>query len=242
MPTSQVVSTNGSDSSGAGGRLSIAIVDDHPPIREALRSRIEEEMGIDVVGEAGSKAKAFSLIEEQGPDVAIVDLSLSDGQGFELIEALQAECAETKVLVFSVRDETVYAERALRIGASGYVMKPAGTAEVLIAARRVAENGVHLSSEMTSRVLQGMRKEQTENLHFPIDKLTDRELQVFRLLGQGLTVESVAKRLEVTRKTAEAHRRRAKEKLGYETVDQVVSHAARWLQTEGHSPPASPTR
>jgi len=119
MPTSQVLSTNGSDSTSAGGRLSVAIIDDHPPIREALRSRIEEKMGMEILGEAGSKAKAFSLIEEQGPDVAIVDLSLSDGQGFELIEALQAECAETNVLVFSVRDETVYAERALRIGASG---------------------------------------------------------------------------------------------------------------------------
>jgi len=117
-------------------------------------------------------------------------------------------------------------------------MKPAGTAEVLIAARRVAENDVHLSSEMTSRVLQGMSKEETDNVHFPIDELTDRELEVFRLLGQGLAVGSVAERPQVTRKTAETHRRRAKKKLGYETVDEVVSHAARWLQAEDHRPPA----
>lgn len=187
-------------------------------------------MEMDVVAETGSVPEALPLIEEHAPDVAIIDLFLSDGYDFGFIEDLRAQCPGTGLVVFSMHEETVYAERALRAGASGYLMKPAGTEEVLTAARRVAENGVYLSPEMTSRVLQGMPKEQTETIHFPIDELSGRELEVFQLLGQGLTVDSVAERLGVACKTAETHRRRAKEKLGYETIDQVVSHAVRWIQ------------
>lgn len=187
---------------------------------------------MDVVGEAGSREDGFHLIKEQGPDVAVIDLSLSDGQGFDLIEVLQAECPETKVLVFSVHDETVYAERALRAGASGYVMKPAGTEEVLKAARHVAENGVYLSPDMTMRVLRKVQKGQEEKVRFPIDELTDRELEVFKMIGEGLTLDVIADRLGIARKTVETHRRLAKDKLGYESVNQVTTHAAQWAQAD----------
>lgn len=233
MPLPHAPSAPGSASDRESDRLTIAIVDDHPPIREAIRRGAEERMEMRVVAEASSTEEAFPLITERSPSVAIVDLSLSDGQGFGLIEALQAECPDTDLLVFSVYDETVYAERALRAGASGYLMKAASTAEVLRATRCVAEAGVYLSPEMTTRVLRGVQRGQAEEIRFPIDDLTDRQLQVFQMLGQGLSIETIANRLGLARKTVETHRRQAKEKLGYENIDAVMSHAARWVQAGG---------
>lgn len=233
MPSSHHPSAPGSASEGDADRLTIAIIDDHPPIREAMRRGAEERMGMRVVAEASSTEEAFPLIQEHSPNVAIVDLSLSDGQAFGLIEALQAECPDTDLLVFSVYDETVYAERALRAGASGYLMKAASTAEVLRATRRVAEAGVYLSPEMATRALRGAQRGQAEKIRFPIDDLTDRQLQVFQMLGQGLSIETIANRLGLARKTVETHRRLAKEKLGYENIDDVILHAARWVQAGG---------
>jgi len=129
-------------------------------------------------------------------------------------------------------DERVYAERALRSGASGYLMKPASTVEVLQAAETVADGGLYLSSQMTPLVVQETQNTDVEQVRFPIDELTDRQLEIFRLMGQGLTAERIADRLGLGQKTVEAHRRKAKEKFGYETLHQVVSHAARWVQAE----------
>lgn len=208
--------------------INLALIDDHPTVRSAIRSAAEDTMDIEVVAESSSAEEAFQWIEEQEPDVAVVDLSLSDGHGFDLLGNLQAHCPETSILVFSMYDETVYAERVLRAGASGYLMKAASAAEVLRAVRRVHEGGVYLSGKMTERVLKKMVEGQAEEARFPIDELTDRELQVFQMLGQGLTLSEIADRLSLARKTVETYRRRAKEKLGVDSAEKVVAHAARW--------------
>ena len=216
-------------------RLSVAIVDDHPAIRDALCQAVENRMSTEVVAESGSSEEALRLVEEHGPDVAIVDLSLSDGLSFGLIEALRGEHPETDILVFSMYEEKVYAERALRSGASGYIMKPAGTEEVLRAAEKVGRGGVHLSPNMTTRVLGETQNGQGKELRFPIDGLTDKELDVFKLVGRGMSASAIADELGLTRKTVEAHRRKAKEKLGYETIHEVTSHAVRWVQAEAQT-------
>jgi DNA-binding NarL/FixJ family response regulator len=214
--------------------VTIALVDDHPLIREALCAAADDRMDTKVVAEAGSAEDARRLISSRGPDVAIVDLSLGSGQGLEagfgLIKALRAECPDTSVLVFSVHEESVYAERALRAGAQGYLMKGVRTAKVLRAARRVADGKIYLSPDMTARVVRNASSSEESTTLFPIDELSDRELEVFRMLGQGLSTEAIASRLSLTRKTVETHRRVVKEKLGYESVTGVLSHAFRWMQ------------
>ena len=230
MPTAKVPSDPSSASHDRpADTVSVAIVDDHPAIREAVRHEVEQAMDMVVVAETDSAEEAFRLVREHDPDVAIVDLSLGNEHSFELIEAVQSQHPDTNLLVFSVHDETVYAERTLRAGASGYLMKGGSMAELLTAVRQVAEGRVYLSPQMTARVLRQMQEGETEAVHFPVDELTDRERQVFQMLGQGLSIEAIADRLDLTRKTVETHRRRTKEKLGYETIDEVVSHAARWV-------------
>jgi DNA-binding NarL/FixJ family response regulator len=234
MPSSPTAEHPDSPRATAGS-LSVAIVDDHPPIREALQRAIEKRMGMEVVAEAGSNEDAFRLIKEYGPDVAIIDLSLNDGLSFGLIEALHAECPETDLLVFSMHGEDVYAERVLRGGASGYVMKPTGTKEVLKAIEKVGYGEVYLSPEMTIRVRGRTVKGHGKELRFPIDELTGKELEVFKMVGRGMGIDEIANELGLTRKTIEAHRRKVKEKLGYETVHEVTAHAARWVQSEART-------
>lgn len=212
--------------------FSVTIVDDHPPIREAVCHEVEQAIDMTVAAEAGSPEEASRLVRECDPDVAVVDLCFGEGQGFGLIKALRAECPGTNVLVYSVYEETVYAERALRIGASGYLMKDAPMKQLRAALRQVAEGEVYLSPEMTGRILRRVQGGQGEEVRFPIDDFTNRELRVFRMLGQGLTIDAISDRLGLARKTVETYRRRAKEKLGYEKIDQVLSHAARWTQAE----------
>ena len=229
MPSSPTT-VHSTSTQAVANHLSVAIVDDHPAIREALRRTAESRMSMEVVAEAGSNEEALRLIKEHSPDVAVLDLVLRDGQSFSLIETLRAERPETGLLVFSMCDEAIYAERVLRGGASGYIMKPAGTEAVLKAAKRVGDGKMYLSSEMTTRVLLRAEKGSGKEIRFPIDELTSKELDVFKMVGRGMTAGAIADQLGLARKTVETHRREAKEKLGYETIHEVTSHAARWVQ------------
>lgn len=236
-------STGTSSYSGActADPISLAIIDDHPPIREAIRWQVEETIDLQMVAEADSASEAYRLIEAQPPDVAVVDISLEDGHCFGFIESVRSEHPNTRFLVFSMHDERVYTERALRAGAAGYLMKTCPLDVVLTGVRRVALGEVYLSAQMTDRVLRNKKRGQPEKIDFPLDELTNRELEVFRMLGEGLRPEEIADRLGIARKTVETHRRQAKEKLGYDTVDQVVAHAARWvLGVNTHQGPIRP--
>lgn len=216
-------------------RIEIVLVDDHPTTRDGIRRAVEKEMGASVVAEAGDWSTGFDLIEEHVPDIAVVDLSLPDGHGFDLLRNLQSRCPGVRLVVFSMFDEEIYAERALRAGAEGYVMKASSAGNLLEAIRRVAGGDIYLSPKLTGQVLIGLQEDANQGVHFPIDELTDRELQVFQLLGESYTAEEIADHLNLARKTVEAHRRKAKEKLGCTSTAELLAYAIQWQFAQSRS-------
>ncbi|WP_022835588.1 response regulator transcription factor [Salisaeta longa] len=209
-------------------RVRVFIVDDHPAIREALASTITRTLNFRLIGEAGSAQTALELLRRRPPDVVIVDLSLSDGHGFDLIETLRNEMPDVQALVFSMYDETVYAERAIRAGAAGYVMKNAPTQDVIQAIETVMQGEVYLSRRMSSRILNKVIHQKDYTLGAATERLTDREMTVFQMLGAGHNVTDIADQLDLSRKTIETYRRRAKEKLGFDTVSELLQYAVQW--------------
>jgi len=215
------------------GHISVFIVDDHPPIREALKSRVSATMDMVLCGECGTSEDAFRDVETHRPDVAVVDLSLSDAHGLDLIQNIKAQFPEVQVVVYSMYDEKVYAERAIRAGASGYVMKAKPTANLIEAIRTASEGEVYLSRKMSSRILNRVARGEASEASFPIDELTDRELAVFQMLGEGYGVNEIQDRLNLARKTVETYRRRAKEKLGVDSVSKLLQYALQWASANG---------
>lgn len=212
--------------------IDVLIIDDHPTTRDAIREAIESRMGMAVVGETGSAREAFSLIQELQPDIATVDLSLREGHGLGLLKNVQSHGLKTRGVVFTMYDEKVYAERAIRAGASGYVMKASSSGTLLDAIRRVDQGEVYLSSEMTSRILSKVIEGEDDEVQFPIDELTDRELQVFEMIGQGLTVDEIAEVLNLTKSTVQTHRKRARKKLGFDSLSKLIKYAVGWTMTQ----------
>jgi len=209
------------------------LVDDHPAILEAIRNRIEETMDIEVCGMASSADEAFTKIEELDPDTAIVDISLEDAHGLDLVQNLRSQCPEVQIVVYSMYDEMVYAERAIRAGASGYLMKSEPTKELIEAIRVVEEGEVFLSRNMASSILNKVARGESSDPSFPIEEFTDRELAVFQMLGEGYSIEEIEDRLNLARKTVETYRRRAKEKLGFDSVSKLLQFAVQWASAPG---------
>jgi DNA-binding NarL/FixJ family response regulator len=215
-------------STPSGDPISVFLIEDHPAILEAVKSQVRDTTDIEVCGTTGSTTEAFRQIETHPPDVVVVDISLEDGHGLDLIQNVRAQCPDVKVLVFSMYDETVYAERALRVGASGYLMKDKPLEELMGGIRAVSDGEVYLSDQMSSRVLSRAVRGEDADASPPIDKLTDRELAVFQMLGEGYSLEEIQDRLNIARKTVEAYRRQAKEKLGVGSVAELLRYAVRW--------------
>jgi DNA-binding NarL/FixJ family response regulator len=213
--------------------IRVYMVDDHPAIREAIRDTIEGTIDMEICGEASSSDEAFRDIEELKPDVAIVDISLNDAHGLDLVQNVRAQYPEVRVVVFSMYDENVYAERAIRAGAAGYLMKSEPTKNIVEAIRSAHEGEVYLSRKMSSRILNKVAMGRTAEPSFAIDELTDREMAVFQMLGQGYSVQEIQDRLSLSRKTIETYRRRAKEKLGFETVSELLQYAVQWTYGQG---------
>lgn len=209
-------------------RVRVIIVDDHPAIQEALASSISGKLGIAVVGKAGSAAEALQLIKSAQPNVAVVDLSLGDVQGLELVHSIRISCPEVNIVVFSMYDEQVYAERAIRAGASAYLMKSESSQHVIEAIRAVSHGQIYLSPSMATSILSkgGMKRSGVPG--FAIDQLSEREMTVFQLLGQGHTMTEISGMLNVEPKTVETYRRRAKEKLGLDSVGELLQYAIQW--------------
>lgn len=211
-------------------RASVLVVDDHPAIREALGDAIRSAPGLTFAGGAASAGEAFSLLERTAPEVAIIDVALGDADGLDLIQNLRAQFPDLRVVVFSMYDELIYAERAIRAGAAGYVMKNSSTTTIIEAIRCVLRGDIFLSRHMASRMLTRIAspgRARPEH-HAVLDVLTDRELSVVQMMGQGYTVEKVAQRLHLSRKTVETYRRRAKEKMGFHSVTELLQFAVRW--------------
>jgi DNA-binding NarL/FixJ family response regulator len=213
---------------GSVGHVQVYLVDDHPPIRDAIASVLADTIDVELCGYSTSAADARGHIEANAPDVAIIDISLGDEHGLNLVRSFHEQWPEVKMIVYSMYDESIYAERALRAGASGYLMKTEPPERLVDAIRQVDRGEVHLSSDMKTQVLGSTGTNGASGPHFAIDELTDREQQVFRLLGKGYSVEEIQDELDLTRKTIETYRRRAKEKLDLESVPALVQYAVQW--------------
>lgn len=222
-------------------RIQVVAVDDHPAVRDAIAQAVTAQPDMDLVGVAGSAAEAFELLRAHRPDVAVVDISLGDAHGLDLVQNLRAEHPALEVVVFSMYDEAVYAERALRAGARGYVRKSEPTAAVTEAIRAAAAGEIYLARRAASRILsrvafgadRGGAGPRAAGPAAGLEELTDREMAVFQLLGQGQPPEEIADRLNLSRKTVETYRRRAKEKLGLESVTELLQFAIRWTYAQG---------
>jgi DNA-binding NarL/FixJ family response regulator len=220
--------TNTSSSRGESARTQVFVVDDHPAIREALAAAIGSKIDMRVVGESPTAQKALRTMERHVPDVVVVDISLEDAHGLDLVEELRSRFPDLRIIVFSMYDESVYAERAIRAGASGYVMKSEPTEHVVKAIQAVSEGDVYLSRRMSSRILSKVIRQQDYAFRSATEQLTEREMTVFKRLGEGLSVRDIAEDLDLSRKTVETYRRRAKEKLGFESVDELLQYAVQW--------------
>jgi DNA-binding NarL/FixJ family response regulator len=206
----------------------VLIVDDHPVVRDGLVAQLATEPDLQVCGEAEDVIGALARIEATRPDVAVIDISLKNGSGIDLIKRIRARTDSIRLLVWSMYPENLYAERALRAGAHGYVHKGRATREILEALRAVLAGKVYLSGDQADRLLSrlvgGVPVE-----HSPIESLSDRELEAFELMGQGLTTEQVAERMRVSPKTVETYRARIKEKLGLSNFTELIQQATRWV-------------
>lgn len=212
------------------GVSTVLIVDDHPIVRRGLAQVIEAEKDLAVCGEAADPDEALEIAREQQPHVAVVDIGLARGDGLELVRELRTHLPAVKALVLSLHDEAVYAERALRAGARGYIMKEAGGDEVVEAIRRVLSGDFYLSERMNARFLNRFASGGPAAGAKPVDALTDRELQVFRLIGRGRGTRDIAKELDLSVKTIETYRERIKRKLGLRNAVELVQRAVLWLR------------
>ncbi|MEX0822020.1 MAG: response regulator transcription factor [Rhodothermales bacterium] len=211
----------------------IIIVDDHPLMRKGLALSLNGETDLKVVAQAADAEEALDMLEDQEFDVAIVDISLPGMSGLELIKHMQAVYPEIRSLVVSRHDEALYAERAIRAGARGYVMKLEAADEIVKAVRRVLAGGIYVSDEINERLLMGLAAGRDELAQSPLEILSDRELEVFELSGRGLVTREIAERLHLSPKTIESYRARIKEKLNLKTAAELMQHAVQWVEGEG---------
>ena len=207
----------------------VLIVDDHPMMREGLVHLLGREQDLEVCGEANNGAQAMELVQSQKPNLALVDITLPDKNGLELVKDMLAVEPETAILVISMHDESLYAERVLRAGARGYIMKQEGGKKLLEAVRQVLEGRIYVSDKMSAQILENFSGGRSKSSS-PIEQLTDREFEVFQLIGQGLDVKEIASRLHLSVKTAEVHRANIKQKLHLKSVGELIRYAVRWIE------------
>jgi DNA-binding NarL/FixJ family response regulator len=207
----------------------ILVVDDHPLMRHGVRELLERQEGLEVCGEADSVADALAGLESSNPDLVIVDISLRDGSGLELVEKLRDRDPSIATLAWSMHDEDLFAERALRAGAMGYVSKAASAGEMVQAARDVLSGKVAVSPAVAQRLLRTVGRDGSKSREGGIASLSNRELTVFELIGNGLTTRQIAERLQLSVKTIDSHRENIKAKLGLESSIELVRHAVLWV-------------
>jgi DNA-binding NarL/FixJ family response regulator len=210
-------------------RAKVLIVDDHPPVREALALRIGRQPDLQVCGEAADVGEALRLLADTRPDVAVVDITLKSGDGIDLIKRIRDRYEHVRVLVWSMHAESLYAERALRAGALGYVNKDQVTGTIIEAIRRVRDGKVWLSEAMAERVLQRAVGGRAGVAPSPVDALTDRELEVFRLIGRGVKTAEIAELMHLSVKTVETYRDRIRQKLDLADGTRLTHFATQWV-------------
>jgi DNA-binding NarL/FixJ family response regulator len=205
----------------------ILIVDDHPVVREGLCARLAKQPDLEVCAETGDFTEALELIGTADPDIAIIDLSLKTGHGLELIKRFKARKPGVRILVWSMHPDSLYAERALHAGALGYVNKENATEQIIEAIHRLCEGKVYLSEPMAQRILTHAAADAAEVS--PLENLSDRELETFELLGQGLDTAQIAQKMCLSPKTVETYRARIKEKLHVRKGSELMQRAVQWV-------------
>lgn len=214
-------------------RKKILLVDDHPLMRRGQADLLNRELDLEVCGEAGSAREAMEAIAKLKPDLVLVDMALPDKDGLELIKDIQALHPGLPVLAMSMQDESLYAPRVLRAGGRGYVMKQEGPERLAAAIRTVLSGQVALSPRMSAKALESMVGPAGQASGGPESKLTDRELEVLRLFGEGWSTDEIAGRLHLSPKTVDVHRGHIKEKLGFKTTPEFTRFAIRWVASQG---------
>jgi DNA-binding NarL/FixJ family response regulator len=220
----------------------IFLIDDHPAIRDAVRDAIEDRSSFVVSGGAGTAAEAIDAMKQNQPDIAVLDLSLPDAHGLDLVSLIGTRFPETEVLVFSMYEETIYAERALRSGARGYVMKTEPIGHLIDALETVRRDCIYLSSRMLRQVLGGDDARGDDTLRAAIESLTDREIEVFQLIGEGYTVADIQHHLNVSRGAIDKYRRRAMKKMSCTSVRDLLRLAVLWVHHQGRRDVSEATR
>jgi DNA-binding NarL/FixJ family response regulator len=206
----------------------VLLVDDHPIIRQGLALLIDREADLCVCGEADGAHSAFHAITTLRPDIVVLDISLSGPDGLDVLKEIRMKSSSVPVLILSMHDESIYAERAMRAGANGYIMKQEATEKVLVAIRRILQGEVYLSDRLTNTMLQQYVRGAAPAKKSPLVSLTDRELEVFRLIGEGHATRQIADELHLSVKTIESYQAHIKEKLALRNARELVQHAIEW--------------
>jgi DNA-binding NarL/FixJ family response regulator len=215
----------------------VLIVDNHPIVREGLRRIIENEDDLLVCAEADTARDARIAVKECKPDAVIADIGLNQGDGIELVRDMRANYSQLPILVLSNHDETIYAERMLSVGATGYIMKQATSEQILLSLRRVLDGDIYVSEDVGFNMIRKSAVRGAQMSSNPIDRLSNRELQILHLIGKGVSTRETAHSLNLSIKTVESHRQRIKYKLSLSTATQLVQYAINWFTgREGDMP------
>jgi len=215
----------------SGQTYKIFIVDDHPIVRKGLSQLIDQETDLLTCGEASDAQSALQILKKLKPDLTIVDISLQGMDGIELTKNIRARYGNLPVLIISMHDESLYAERALRAGARGYIMKQEATEKMMEAIRRVIRGDLYISEKVSAGIVKKFVDGKSKRSSSPEELLSDRELEVFRLVGQGFGTRQIAEELRVSVKTVETYRANIKEKLNLKNARELIKHAVYWLES-----------
>jgi DNA-binding NarL/FixJ family response regulator len=213
----------------------VFVVDDHPVVRQGLALMINQQPDLAVCGEAEETNRALQEIAECRPDIVVIDISLNGPDGLDLLKMLRLHSPDLPVLILSMHDESVYAERALRAGANGYIMKQEATEKVLVALRRILGKEIYVSDRIANRMLQHYVRGNDNGTQVQVSELSDRELEVFRLIGEGRGTRQIAEQLHLSIKTVESYQAHIKDKLSLRSARELVQHAIQWNVNEKKS-------
>jgi DNA-binding NarL/FixJ family response regulator len=213
-------------------KRTVFVVDDHPLLRQGLALLINQQQDLEVCGEAEEAQAAMEAIAKRRPDILIVDISLNGPDGLDLLKNIRASYPDLPVLILSMHDEAIYAERALRARANGYIMKQEATEKVLVAVRRILHGEVYLSDRMSNKMLQQYISGTPTTIQSRISALSDRELEVFCLIGEGHGTREIAEELHLSVKTVETYQAHIKEKLSLHSGRELIQHAIQWKLDE----------
>jgi DNA-binding NarL/FixJ family response regulator len=215
-----------------GAKFRVLLVDDHPVVLDGYQLMLNTQTDLEVCATAANAADALRAVERERPDLVLVDLTMPGRGGLDLIKDLAVLHADVKILVCSMHDEMLYAERALRAGAKGYLTKDSPGPVMLAAIRRVLGGGIYVSERLAARVLDSFAAARPRGSASPLEKLSDREFEIFRLFGEGRTAKEIAAQLNLSPKTVSVHRDHIKEKMDFATSAEMIRQAVRWVEAE----------